>query len=398
MEELDVKQILKCIYQRKNIFAYILLATILIGMLYTFIIKRPTYEVTTQILIDKADASIEDFIISKDILNNENIQPKFDKTSKIISIITTMNKPDEAFNVTNQYVEKLQTKLEEVYGVKNFKTVTTPQVPQIPNNRTYLKDILISIAAGMVIYAAYIMLVFCIKGILNEAEIENNLKVKVLGEVDLEKKKDKNTIISYTTNNNKIINELKRIEANIEFNKENKKPKLILVTSTEKNVGNTYITNNLANQYAKIYNKVLVIDTDIISKTLTEFYNEKETKGLTNILEEKDINKVEKLIQKTQTENLYFLPAGNNNIEEDVFLQENINTILEKLKNDYDVILIDSLPINKNIAPIHLANIADATIIVADSEKTKIENIEKAKTTIEKVGGKIAGVIINKVF
>lgn len=398
MEELDVKQILKCIYQRKNIFAYILLATILIGMLYTFIIKRPTYEVTTQILIDKADASIEDFIISKDILNNENIQSKFDKTSKIISITTTMNKPDEAFNVTNQYVEKLQTKLEEVYEVKNFKTVTTPQVPQIPNNRTYLKDILISIVAGMVIYAAYIMLVFCIKGILNEAEIENNLKVKVLGEVDLEKKKDKNTIIPYTTNNNKIINELKRIEANIEFNKENKKPKLILVTSTEKNVGNTYITNNLANQYAKIYNKVLVIDTDIISKTLTEFYNEKETKGLTNILEEKDINKVEKLIQKTQTENLYFLPAGNNNIEEDVFLQENINTILEKLKNDYDVILIDSLPINKNIAPIHLANIADATIIVADSEKTKIENIEKAKTTIEKVGGKIAGVIINKVF
>lgn len=398
MEELDVKQILKCIYQRKNIFAYILLATILIGMLYTFIIKRPTYEVTTQILIDKEDASIEDFIISKDILNNENIQPKFDKTSKIISITTTMNKPDEAFNVTNQYVEKLQTKLEEVYEVKNFKTVTTPQVPQIPNNRTYLKDILISIVAGMVIYAAYIMLVFCIKGILNEAEIENNLKVKVLGEVDLEKKKDKNTIIPYTTNNNKIINELKRIEANIEFNKENKKPKLILVTSTEKNVGNTYITNNLANQYAKIYNKVLVIDTDIIFKTLTEFYNEKETKGLTNILEEKDINKVEKLIQKTQIENLYFLPAGNNNIEEDVFLQENINTILEKLKNDYDVILIDSLPINKNIAPIHLANIADATIIVADSEKTKIENIEKAKTTIEKVGGKIAGVIINKVF
>lgn len=91
MEELDIKQILKYVYKRKNIFVYILLTAVLIGMLYTFIIKKPTYEVTTQILIDKADASIENFITSKDILNNENIQPKFDKTSKIISVTTTMN-------------------------------------------------------------------------------------------------------------------------------------------------------------------------------------------------------------------------------------------------------------------------------------------------------------------
>lgn len=398
MEELDLKQILKYMYQRKNIFIYILLTAVLIGMFYTFVIKKPTYEVTTQILIDKADASIEDFIISKDVLNNENIQAKFDKTSKIISVTTTMNKPDEAFNITNQYTEKLQTKLEEIYGIKIFKIVTTPQVPQIPNNRTYLKDILISIVVGIIVYAAYIMLMFSIRGVTSSAEIENNIKIKVLGEVNLEKKKDKNEIISYTTKNEEIINKLKRIEANIEFNKENEKPKLILLTSTEKNVGNTYITNNLATQYAKIYNKVLLIDTDINSKSLTKYYDKNEKEGLTNILKANDTNKIEKLIQKTQNENLYLLPVGNNNVEEDIFLQENINNILEELKKEYDIILIDSLSINENVAPIHLANIADATAIVIESGKTKIENIEKAKTTIEKVGGKIAGVIINKVF
>lgn len=398
MEELDIKQILKFMYQRKNIFIYILLAALLVGMLYTFVIKRPTYEVATQILIDKTDASIDDFIMSKDVLNNENIQAKFDKTSKIISVTTTMNKPDEAFNETKQYTEKLKTKLEEIYDIKTFKIVTTPQVPETPNNRTYLKDISISIVVGIVVYAVYIMLMLTIRGVASTAEIENNIKIKVLGEINLEKKKDKNEIISYTTENEEIINNLKRIEANIEFNKENEKPKLILLTSTEKNVGNTYITNNLANQYAKIYNKVLLIDTDIISKSLTKFYNKEEKEGLTNILKEKDINKIEKLIQKTQNGNLYFLPVGNNNVEEDLFLKEKINNILEELKKEYDVILIDSSSINENIAPIHLVNIADATVIVVESEKTKLENIEKAKTTIEKVGGKIAGVIINKVF
>ena len=38
-EELDIKKIAKFIYQRKNIFIYILLASIIIGAIYTFIIK-----------------------------------------------------------------------------------------------------------------------------------------------------------------------------------------------------------------------------------------------------------------------------------------------------------------------------------------------------------------------
>lgn len=53
---------------------------------------------------------------------------------------------------------------------------------------------------------------------------------------------------------------------------------------------------------------------------------------------------------------------------------------------------------NENVIPIHLANIADATIITIETGKTKIESIQKAKSTIEKVGGKITGIIMNKTF
>ena len=42
-------------------------------MIYTFLIKKPIYEVTAQILIDKADASIEEFVISKDVLKERKI-------------------------------------------------------------------------------------------------------------------------------------------------------------------------------------------------------------------------------------------------------------------------------------------------------------------------------------
>lgn len=397
-EELDLKEIFKTIYKKKNILIYMLIACFLVGVIYTFIIKVPTYGVTARILIDKADASIEDFITSKDILKNENIQAKFDKSTKLISINTNTKKPEESLNITNEYIENLKTKLEEVYEIKKFELINTPQLPENPSNISYLKDILISLIIGFIAFTIYIMLMLSLKGVTSSTEIENIIGLNVLGEVSLENKKNKKETISYNTKNKHILNELKRIEANIELNKENRKPKTILLTATENKVGNSYIINNLANQYAKIYNKVLIIDTDIISKTLTKFYNMNEQEGLTNILKTNNINKVETLIQKTQNENLYILPVGNTNIEEDIFLQENINIILEELKKKYDVILIDSLSININITSIHLASIVDASIITIETGKTKIEDIQKAKSTIENVGGKISGIIMNKTY
>lgn len=105
-EELDLKEIVKLIYQRKKIIIAIVTIITILGMLYTFIIKRPTYKVTAQILIDKADASIEQVITSKEIIQDE-IEATFDKTSKIIKVNTEMSNKDEALNTINQYIEKL---------------------------------------------------------------------------------------------------------------------------------------------------------------------------------------------------------------------------------------------------------------------------------------------------
>lgn len=396
MEEIDIKQMFKNIWQRKNILIYILLVSIFIGIIYTFIIKKPIYEVNAQILIDKYDVSIEDFVKSKDILNNSNIQPEFNKTNRLINITTTMDNPEEAFNETNKYIENLKIRLEQTYEIKSFEIITTPKLPKEPNNITYGKDIVMFVSIGLVVYGIYIMILLNFRGISSWIGIEKTTSINVLGEVTLEKSKNRKQTILYDTKNKKIIDELKRIEANIQFNKENKNPKVILLTGADKKVGNSYISNNLASQYAKIYDKVLLIDIDIISKTLTKYYGKKEKEGLTNILEKAKIAEIEKVIQETQKNNLYFIPVGNNKVEEEIFLQDNINNILENLKEKFDIIIIDGLSINEYVVPIRLANIADATVITIETGKTKIESILKAKSTIENVGGRITGIIMNK--
>ena len=392
-EELDLKEVVKCSYQRKKILITILLLSLLVGVLYTFLIKKPTYKVTAQILIDKADASIEQVVSSKE-LSQDKVKAEFDKTSKLITITTEMSNQEEALNTTNQYIEKLQTKLQEVYSIKTFQIIEKPEFSQKASNIDYTKDILIALCIGIIIDGAYIMLVLSFRGITNIFEIEEKLKIKALGIVNLDNKNKKQ--VSYIAKNENTIKQLKRIQANLMLNKDNKNPQTILLTGTKTGEGASYITSNLAIRFAKLYSKILVIDADIKNKTLTNIKAEKGSEGLTDIINANKVNDIENLIQKTKIENISILPVGTAKIGEEIFLTETISNVIEELKKKYDIILIDSASINENVLPIRLASIAEATIIIAESEKTKQEDILKAKMEIENVGGKTAGIILNK--
>ena len=302
-EELDLKEIVKFMYQRKKIIIATIAIAAILGMLYTFIIKKPTYKVTAQILIDKADASIEQVITSKEIIQDE-IEATFDKTSKVIKITTEMQNKDEALNTTNQYIEKLQSKLEEVYEIKKFQIIEKPELQQQASNENYIKDILIAVCVGIFIDGAYILIALNLKGLTNIFEIEEYLKIKALGVVNFDNNKKQKQDV-YISENESIQYELKRIQANLMLNNDNKNPQTIVLTGTKKGVGSSYITNNLAMQFAKIYSRILIIDTDIKNKTLTNVMNKKECEGVTDIISSNNIDNVNSLVQKTKVENIF---------------------------------------------------------------------------------------------
>lgn len=393
-EELDLKEIVKFMYQRKKIIIAIVAIAAILGMLYTFIIKKPTYKVTAQILIDKADASIEQVITSKEIIQDE-IEATFDKTSKIIKVNTEISNKDEALNTTNQYIEKLQSKLEEVYEIKKFQIIETPELLQQASNENYIKDILIAVCVGIFIDGAYILIALNLKGLTNIFEIEEYLKIKALGVVNFDNNKKQKQDV-YISENESIQYELKRIQANLMLNNDNKNPQTIVLTGTKKGVGSSYITNNLAMQFAKIYSRILIIDTDIKNKTLTNVMNKKECEGVTDIISSNNIDNVNSLVQKTKVENLFILPVGIKKIGEEAFLTENMLNAIDKLKQKFDIILIDTSSINEGVLPICLTSIAEATVLIAESGKVKQEDILKAKMEIENVGGKISGIVLNK--
>jgi capsular exopolysaccharide synthesis family protein len=390
-EEIYLKDVVKACYKRKIQLIAVLIMFLILGMLYTFYIKKTLYKVETQILIDKSDTYI-DQVVSNDELCQNKINAKFDKSSKVITATVEMENSEEAFNIINQYIENVQGKLQEIYDLKTFKVIENPEIPSEASNINHKRDIFIALCIGIIIDIIYIMSIFSFSGLTNIYDIEEKLKIKALGIIDLDNKKRKK---DYITKNEKIQKQLKRIKANLVLNKKTN-TKTILLTGTKNGDGVSYIINNLAIQFANLYSKVLIVDANFKNRFMTNVTKTIQNKGLAELLSTNNVDEVDELIHETKNERIFILPAGEINVIEDEFDKENITNVMEELKLKYDIILIDSENINENIFPMYLSNITDSTIIVATYGKVRQENLLKTKKEIENVGGKISGIILNK--
>ena len=97
-------------------------------------------------------------------------------------------------------------------------------------------------------------------------------------------------------------------------------------------------------------------------------------------------------------QNLFVMPAGNipPNPSELLISPQMVN-LLEQLKELCDIVIIDGTPNELVTDSLIITRLVDSTIIVTASKQTKKDNLRRAIQNIQNVGGKIAGVVVNKV-
>lgn len=193
------------------------------------------------------------------------------------------------------------------------------------------------------------------------------------------------------------------LRTNIQFMNSGKELKTVLVTSTVQGEGKSLVVANLAITFAQTKKKTLVVDADMRKGRQHEIFNVVSRPGLSNYLSGIDENSsnfsdLKKCIQSTEVENLFVMSAGDipPNPSE-LVISEKMQELIQKLKDEFDIIIFDGTPSILVTDAIILSRIVDTTIIVATHKETKMENLKKVKNDIENVGGKVAGVILNKV-
>ena len=195
------------------------------------------------------------------------------------------------------------------------------------------------------------------------------------------------------------------LRTNIQFMNTKGKLKTILVTSTFPGEGKSWVASNLAVTFAQAGKKVVLIDADMRKGRQYTIFGISPIPGLSNYLsgidmddEERDITDIADYIQDTEIDNLFVMPAGNipPNPSE-LLISPQMVDLLEQLKELCDIVIVDGTPNELVTDSLIITRLVDSTIIVTASKQTKKDNLRRAIQNIQNVGGKIAGVVVNKV-
>ena len=211
----------------------------------------------------------------------------------------------------------------------------------------------------------------------------------------------KNELITFVSPKTQISEVFRTLRTNIQFMNVDGKLKSLLVTSTVPGEGKSWVSANLAITFAQAGKRVLIVDADMRKGRQHDLFELKNTKGLSNYLimttKESSLDSIGEYIQNTLVDNLYVMTAGMvpPNPSELLTSQKMVD-LIKYLEKIFDIVIFDGTPSTIVTDAIILSKFVNTTLIVAGHKITKTDDLNQVKRNITNVGGKIAGVVLNK--
>ncbi len=187
-------------------------------------------------------------------------------------------------------------------------------------------------------------------------DIEKLTKEPVLGKILHNHHKTNNVMFEFPKSN--VAESFRALRTNLDFYVRGGHKKVIMVTSCLEREGKTFVALNLAMSYAQLGRRTILVDFDL-RKTESYFGEKEESKdGLSSYM----INKanLEDIIKKSPHEKLDYIHSGilpPNPVE--LIALDKTEILLNKLKEEYDIIVLDTTP---------LAQVTDAYLLVDHAE------------------------------
>ena len=173
--------------------------------------------------------------------------------------------------------------------------------------------------------------------------------------------------------------------------KEGLRPRVIAFSSASASEGKTTVTSNLGTALARMNRRVLLIDGDLRKRRLHRLFEVDNTAGLYEALTKGSSPSV----QETKLPNLFVLTSGKGIDGDSLFHTSKLRDLLEKLKEEFDMILIDTPPLLQVADSRLICSQADATVLVI-AQHTPREVALLARQQLFDDGSHLLGTILNR--
>ena len=185
------------------------------------------------------------------------------------------------------------------------------------------------------------------------------------------------------------------LRTKIHFSSKDQELKTLMVTSTQAGEGKTTTISNLAVTYAQEGKKVLLIDADMRKPSLHRVFSQSNHQGLSTLLT--DQTSMRETIRETIVSHLSLLTSGPAPVNPAELMDSTaMRELLEQLKQQYDIILIDTPSVLTVTDSVIVSALCDGVVMVVAAGKVRKEHLKKAKEQLDHVNARMVGIVINK--
>ena len=320
-----------------------------------------------------------------------------------VKVTATTKDPEVAAAICNDLTHVAPKYVEEAVGVGSINTIDTAKIYRSPVAPNIMKNTMIGALAGFMLICLIIFLIdFFDNTIKDTDQLSNEFNKPILGaiqqfgETRSKQDADKDPHAKLTDPNIPfaVIESYKSIRTNITFSLSTSEKKVFAVSSPNPGEGKSTTSANIAIALSQGDSKVLLIDADMRRPVQHEIFAIRNKNGLSSVISKQQ--KLEDCIQKNVMQNLDVLPAGPipPNPSE-LLASEQMSKILEDLREQYSVIIIDTPPVNIVTDTMELAKNLSGIIMVLQYGKTTREEVEEVVKRIEFSQVNLLGFILN---
>ncbi len=256
--------------------------------------------------------------------------------------------------------------------------------------------LLAALMLGVLIPAGIIYLMDILQyKIRTRADVDRVSKVPVLGEIPVHDEDDNVAVLENETRPIDEAFRMARTNLMLTLGSDNK---VVVFTSTVSGEGKTFVAINMAISTALLDKKVLLVGLDLRIPRLREYLGLETRDGVTSYLSgfEKDIDKL--IVPSGIHPKLDVMPAGPippNPAE--LLSRETLDHAIEKLKEEYDYIFLDSAPSAEVTDTLVLSRVTDATVYVCRVDYSSKGNLRFANNLMQEKKLKNMVLVVNGV-
>lgn len=270
--------------------------------------------------------------------------------------------------------KKAETGIAKATAVSDNKVLDEASVndkPVIPSNKAVL--IITCMLAFFVPLIILLLKGYLKNTISNREDVEKLTKIPIIGVVG--HLSDGERLIVAKKPKSSIAEAFRSIRANLMFFGLADQHKIVMITSSVGGEGKSFSTLNLATVLSLQNHKVIIVGMDLRKPQLVQDLGISNDKGVSTFL----IGKIsmDDVICKTNIENLDIIPSGPvppNPAE--LLAKKETKDLLEKLKDRYDYIIIDTPPVGIVSDAMMLMNYADINVFILRENYSKKQYIK----------------------